>query len=64
MSERTTVTRAELEARKAFKPSQPATTETEYAKTQKALQDNRERLKSERLTREAAAAERSSKLAL
>ena len=64
MSERTTVTRAELEARKAFKPSQPATTETEYARTQKALHDNRERLRSERLAREAAAAERSSKLAL
>jgi hypothetical protein len=54
MSERTPASRAELEARKAFKPSQPET--TEYTKIQKAFHDNRERLKSERLAREADAA--------
>jgi hypothetical protein len=59
MFERAPVSRAVLEAQKAFKPIQPET--TEYARTQKALHDNRERLKSERLAREAAAAERSRK---
>jgi hypothetical protein len=54
MSERTRVSRAELEAQKAFKPNQPKT--TEYAKMEKSFHDNRERLKSERLAREAAAA--------
>ena len=62
MFARTPVSRAESEARKAFKPSQPET--TEYARMQKAFHDNRERLKSERLAREAAAAERSRRLAL
>ena len=56
MTERTPVSRAELEARKAFKPAQPET--TEYARIQKAFDENRERLKSERLAREAAAPER------
>lgn len=46
-----TVTRAALEADKAFKPAEPET--TEYARTQRAFQDNRERLKMERLAREA-----------
>jgi hypothetical protein len=64
MFQRPTVTRAGLEADKAFKPNQPATTETEYTRMQKAFHDNRERLRSERLAREAAAAERSGKLAL
>jgi hypothetical protein len=56
MFERIHVSRAELEARKAFKPIQPQT--TEYARKQKALHDNLERLKSERLAREADAAKR------
>jgi hypothetical protein len=42
-----------LRANKAFKSTQPEL--TEYEKTQKAVQDNRERLKAERLAREAAA---------
>jgi predicted lipid-binding transport protein (Tim44 family) len=54
MFERTPVSRAVLEARRAFKPTQPQ--KTEYAAEQKALHDNRERLKSERLAREADAA--------
>jgi hypothetical protein len=41
-----------LRANKAFKPVQQEL--TDYEKTQKALQDNRERLKAERLAREAA----------
>ena len=53
MFERRPASRAELEARKAFKPAQPET--TEYARAQKAFQENRERLKSARLAREAAA---------
>jgi hypothetical protein len=53
MSERTPPSRAVLRANKAFKAAQPEL--TEYEKTQKALLDNRERLKSERLAREAAA---------
>jgi len=44
-------TNAELEARKVFKPIEPAS--NEYEKAQRALQDNRERLKAERLAREA-----------
>jgi len=51
MIEQARVSRAELEARKAFKSTQPQT--TEYAKMQEAFQENRERLKSERLAREA-----------
>jgi len=57
MFERPPVSRAVLEARRAFKPIQPET--TEYARKQKAFHDNRERLKSERLAREADAAQRS-----
>ena len=53
MFERRPASRAELEARKAFKPAQAET--TEYARAQKAFQENRERLKSARLAREAAA---------
>jgi hypothetical protein len=56
MFERTPVSRAVLEARRAFKPIQPET--TEYARKQKAFHDNRERLKSERLAREADADQR------
>lgn len=53
MFERRPATHAELEARKAFKPAQPET--TEYARAQNAFHENRERLKSERLARETAA---------
>lgn len=53
MFERKQASRAELEARKAFKPAEPET--TEYARAQKSFHENRERLKSERLAREAAA---------
>lgn len=52
MSEKARVSRAVLEARKAFKPTQPATTDRE--ENQRAFDANRERLKSERLAREAA----------
>jgi hypothetical protein len=52
MFERIPVKPAVLEAQKAFKPIQPET--TEYARIQRAFHDNRERLKSERLAREAA----------
>jgi hypothetical protein len=53
MIERSRVSRAAVEANRAFKPIAPET--TEYAKTQKAFHDNRERLKAERQAREAAA---------
>jgi hypothetical protein len=52
MFERTPPSRAVLKANKAFKSAQPEL--TEYEKTQKAALDNRERLKAERLAREAA----------
>ena len=52
MFKQTPVSRAELEAHKAFKPGQPET--TEYTRVQQAFQANRERLKSERLARETA----------
>jgi hypothetical protein len=51
MFKRTPASRAVLEADRAFKSAEPQT--TEYAKAQKAFHDNRERLKAERLTREA-----------
>lgn len=56
MSKRPPVSRAVTEANKAFKAfRQPDHSETtEYEKTQKAFDDNRERLKTERLAREAA----------
>jgi len=53
MFERTPPSRAVLKANKAFKSAQPEL--TEYEKTQKAVLDNRERLKAERLARDAAA---------
>jgi hypothetical protein len=59
MFERRPASRAELEARKAFKPGQLDT--TEYARAQKAFHENRERLKSARLAREAAANDSASK---
>jgi hypothetical protein len=53
MLKRPPVSRAVTEANKAFR--QPDRSETtEYEKTQKAFDDNRERLKAERLAREAA----------
>lgn len=45
------------EANKAFKASEPQPLPTEYAKTQQSFQDNRERLKAERLAREGGAGE-------
>ena len=62
MFERKPASRAELEARKAFKPAEPES--TEYARAQKSFHENRERLKSERLAREAAAADSVRKLKL
>ncbi len=56
MLKRITATRAVIEAHKVFKPIQPET--TEYARMQKAFQDNRERLRLERLTREQAVVQR------
>jgi hypothetical protein len=53
MSERARPSRAELEARKAFKPAKPQV--TEHAKMEQAFHENRERLKLERMAREAAA---------
>ena len=53
MFKRIAVTRAVIEARKVFKPIEPEI--TEYARMQKSYQDNRERLKLERLNREEAA---------
>ncbi len=52
MFERTPPSKAVLKANKAFKSAQPEP--TEYEKAQQAVQDNRERLKAERLAREAA----------
>jgi transcription elongation GreA/GreB family factor len=55
MFKRRAGSRAEREARKVFKPAQAET--TEYAKAEKAFQENRERLKAERLAREVATAD-------
>ncbi|WP_076860677.1 hypothetical protein [Bradyrhizobium mercantei] len=54
--ERRTTTAAEREAHKIFKAVKAKEATTDYAKEQKALHDNRERLKAERLAREAEAA--------
>lgn len=51
-------TAAEREARKVFKADRAKEDLTDYAKAQKTLHDNRERLKAERLAREAEAAKR------
>ena len=53
MFERTPPSKAVLRANRAFKQTQAEP--TEYEKSQKAVHDNRERLKAERLAREAAA---------
>jgi hypothetical protein len=45
---------AELEARKAFKENNPRTAMTDQEMAQKAFNENRERLKAERLARDAA----------
>ena len=59
MLDQARVSRAVLEARKAFKPTQPVT--TDYEKDRRAFDANRERLKSERLAREATAVHRRGK---
>ncbi|MBR0797575.1 hypothetical protein JQ615_19490 [Bradyrhizobium jicamae] len=51
-------TAAEREAHKVFKAVSAKEAMTDYAKAQKAFHDNRERLKAERLAREAEAANR------
>ena len=56
MVRRITMTRAVIEAHKVFKPIEPEI--TEYARMQKSFQDNRERLKLERLSREEVAVQR------
>jgi hypothetical protein len=53
ISDRERRARAEREAHKVFKP-----VKADHAKAQKASHDNRERLKAERLAREAEAANR------
>lgn len=52
MFEKKPPSRAVLQANKAFKPAQSEP--TDYEKAQKAVHDNRERLRAERLAREAA----------
>jgi hypothetical protein len=51
---------AEREARKAFRTVEAKQAMTDYAKAQKAFHENRERLKAERLARDAEAASRPS----
>jgi hypothetical protein len=46
-------TRARREANKAFKPVEAEKTVTDYAKAQRSFHENRERLKAERLARDA-----------
>ena len=54
------LTRAEREARKAFAAQEAEKALSEYEKAQRAFHANRERLKAERLAREAAASKTSS----
>jgi hypothetical protein len=49
-----TITKAEREARKVFRQDDAKKALTEYETSQKAFDENRERLKAERLAREAA----------
>jgi hypothetical protein len=56
--ERRAPTAAEREAGKMFRKADAKEVLTDYAKAQKALHANRERLKAERLAREAEAAKR------
>ena len=58
--ERRETSPAEREAHKAFREVIPGKATTDYAKAQKSLHENRERLKAERLAREAEAKARSS----
>ncbi len=51
--ERKVITPAEREARKAFRQAEAAVALTEHERAQKAFQENRERLKAQRLAREA-----------
>jgi hypothetical protein len=53
--ERKTISPAEREARKAFKEIEAKSAMTDHEKAQKAFDENRERLKAERLARDAAA---------
>jgi hypothetical protein len=59
--ERRETTPAERKALKAFKTVETKQATTDYAKAQKAFHENRERLKAERLTREADTTDPSSK---
>jgi hypothetical protein len=52
--ERKVITPAEREARKVFREADAAKFMTEHERSQRAFQDNRERLKALRLAREAA----------
>jgi hypothetical protein len=54
------MTPAEQEARKVFRAVEAEKAMTDYEKAQKAFHENRERLKAERLAREAKAAAHSS----
>ena len=54
ISERRTPTAAEREAQKAFRQTDAKVALSEYERAQRALHANRERLKAERLAREAA----------
>ncbi|MCC8957224.1 hypothetical protein H8B02_28460 [Bradyrhizobium sp. Pear77] len=56
--ERRAPTAAEREVRKVFRQAEAKGALTDYAKAQKAPDDNRERLKAERLAREAETANR------
>lgn len=49
--------RAIREANKMFRAREPQTATTDYAKAQQSFQENRERLKAQRLAREARAKE-------
>nr|WP_247789679.1 hypothetical protein [Bradyrhizobium sp. 155] len=54
ISERRTPNAAEREARKVFRDAEAKVALSEYERAQRALHANRERLKAERLAREAA----------
>jgi hypothetical protein len=58
--DRRATTAAEREARKVFRQAEAKEALTDYAKAEKAFHTNRERLKAERLAREAEAAAQSS----
>ena len=54
-------TAAQREARKAFKEADAKVALSEYERTQEAFHANRERLKAERLAREAAASQKAAR---